>query len=92
MIAKGTDYRQFKSKAQTHLERYVLKQGFPAPRNTVTTHVKKISYFFTCVDIVNQLLNVTRLTRHSVRLMNERQNLRGSQYKLFVGAFSNYDG
>ena len=33
-------------------------QRFPALRKTVTTHVKKISYFSTCVD--NQLL-----TRHS---------------------------
>ena len=29
---------------------------------------------------------------HSVRLMNEQQSLHDSQYKLFVGAFSNCDG
>ena len=34
-------------------------QGFPALRKAVTTHVKNM-YFFTCVDIANQLL-----TRHS---------------------------
>ena len=33
-----------------------------------------------------------RLWRHSVRLINERQSLHDSQYKLFVGAFSNYGG
>ena len=35
-------------------------QRFPALRKAVTTHVKKISYFFMCVDVANQLL-----TRHS---------------------------
>ena len=30
-------------------------QGFPALRKAVTTH-EKISYFFTCVDIANQLM------------------------------------
>ena len=34
-------------------------QVFPALKKAVTTHVIKISYFFTCVDIANQLL-----TRH----------------------------
>ena len=57
-------------------------QGFPALRKAVTTHVKKYriiyTYFF--------------LPRHSVGLMNERQSLHDSQYKLFVGAFSNYGG
>ena len=57
-------------------------QGFSALRKAVTTHVKKISYFFRCVDIANQLLNVTCLWRHSVRFMNERQTLHYSQYKL----------
>ena len=42
------------------------------------------------VDIANQLLTRHRLWRHSVRLINERQSLHDSQYKLFVGAFSNY--
>ena len=51
---------------------------------------EKISYFFTSVDIANQLLTRHRLWRHSVRLINERQSLHDSQYKLFVGAFSNY--
>ena len=36
--------------------------------------------------------DVTRLWHHSVRLMNERQSFHDSQYKLFVGAFSNYGG
>ena len=59
-------------------------QGFPALRKAVTTR-EKISYFFMCVNIANQLL-----THHSVRLMNEKQSLHDSQYKLSVGAFSNY--
>ena len=33
-----------------------LIQGFPALRKVVTTHVKKILYFFTCVDIADKLL------------------------------------
>ena len=37
-----------------------VQQGFSALRKAVTTHVKKKSYFLTCVDIANQLL-----TRHS---------------------------
>ena len=37
-----------------------VKQGFPALRKAVTTH-EKISYFFMCVNIANQLL-----THHSL--------------------------
>ena len=48
---------------------------------------KEIVCFFTCVNIANQLL-----LRHSVRLMNERQSLPDSQYKLFVETFSNNGG
>ena len=57
------------------------------PEKTRNNTSEKISYLFTCVDIANQLL-----TRHTVRLMNERQSLHHSQYKLFVGVFSNYGG
>ena len=42
-----------------HINRGVI-QEFPALRKAITTHVKKKSYFFTYVDIANQLL-----TRHS---------------------------
>ena len=69
-------------------------QGFPALRKAVTTYVKKYRIFFTCVDKVNQLL-----TCHSplaplsqLRLMNELQSSQDSQYKMFVGTFSNYGG
>ena len=48
-----------KNKIFHHINCGVI-QGFPTLRKAVTTHVKKISYFFTCVDIANQLL-----TRHS---------------------------
>ena len=37
-------------------------------------------------------LHVTRLWRHFITLMNKRQSLHDSQYKFFVGAFSNYGG
>ena len=66
-----------------------VRQGFPALRKAIATHMKKILYFFMCVDIANQL-HVTRLWRHSVRLMDEWQSLHDSQYKLFVRVFSNY--
>ena len=65
-------------------------QGFPAPRKAETIHVKKNRIFSCMFDIANQLLTRHRLWRHSVRLINERQSLHDSQYKLFVGAFSNY--
>ena len=72
--------------------------GISGPEKSRNNTREKISYFFTCVDIANQLL-----TRHSplaplgqvivmVRLMNERQSIHDSQYKFFVGAFSNYGG
>ena len=73
-----------------HINRCVI-QGFLAQRKAITTHVKKYHIFFMCVDIANQL-HVTYLWHHSVRLMNERQNLHVSQYKLFVGVFSNFGG
>ena len=65
-------------------------QGFPAPRKAETSTREKKLYFFTYVDIANHLLTRHRLWRHWVRLINERQSLHDSQYKLFVGAFSNY--
>ena len=38
----------FKTGAINHIN-YGVIQGFPALRKAVTTDVKKISYFFTCV-------------------------------------------
>ena len=64
-------------------------QGFPALRKAVTTHVKKYR-IFSRVPI--SCLHVTRLWRHSVRLMNEQQSLNDSQHELFVRAFLNYGG
>ena len=64
-------------------------QEFPALRKAVTTHVKK--YRIQCQWPISYL-HGTRLWRHSVRLMNERQSLYDSQYKLFVGVFSNHGG
>ena len=49
-------------------------QRFPALRKVVTTHVKNIVFFSTRVDIANQMLTRTRLWRHSVSLMSERQS------------------
>ena len=61
--------------------------GITGPEKSGNNTRERISYFFMCVDIANQLL-----TRHSLRLMNERQSIHDSQYKFFVGAFSNYGG
>ena len=35
---------------------YGVIRGFPAPRNAVTTHVKKYHIFSRVLDIANQLL------------------------------------
>ena len=67
-------------------------QGFPALRKAVTTHVKKYRVFSRVLIQTIGCLQVIRLWRHSVRLMNERQSLHDSQNKLFVGVFSNYGG
>ena len=57
---------------------YGIIQGFPALRKSVTTtHVKKCDIFPRVFDIGNQLLS-----RHSLRLMNERQRLHHSQSKV----------
>ena len=64
-------------------------QGFSALSKAVKTHVKK--YRIQCQWPISYL-HGTRLWRHSVRLMNERQGLYDSQYKLFAGAFSNHGG
>ena len=69
-----------------------VQQGFPALRKAVTTHVKKNRIFFRVLILPISCWHVTRLWRHSVRLINERQSLHASQYKLFVEAFSNYGG
>ena len=45
--------------------------GFSGPEKSCNNTREKVSYFFTCVDIANQLL-----TRHSVRLMNEHLKIR----------------
>ena len=54
-------------------------------REKIYTHIYMLIHPISC-------LHVTRLWCHSVRLMNERQSLHDSKYKLFVGAFSNYGG
>ena len=56
---------------------YGIIQGFPALRKSVTTHVKKCDIFPRVFDTGNQLLS-----RHSLRLMNERQSLHHSQSKV----------
>ena len=52
------------------------------PEKSRSNTREKISYFFTCVDIANQLL-----TSHSVRLMNEQKSLHDSQYKVVIRYF-----
>ena len=70
-------------------------RGISGPEKSRNNTREKISSFFTCVGIANQLLTLawlTRLWRHAVKLINDWQRLHHSQYKLFVGAFSNYGG
>ena len=53
-----------------------VKQEFPALRKVVKTQVNKYDNFSRVFDIGNQLLtDVTRLSRYSVTMMNERQSL-----------------
>ena len=52
-----------------------VTQGFSSLRKAVTTHVKKNTVFLqACVMSLISCLHVTRLSRHSVMLMNERQS------------------
>ena len=67
-------------------------QGFPALRKAVTTYVKKYRIFLRVLIKAISYWHVTRLWHHSARLMNEQQSSQDSQYKLFVGTFSNYGG
>ena len=55
------------------------------------TH-EKISFFLSVLILPISCWHVTRLWHYSFRLMNERQSLHDSQYKLYVGASSNYGG
>ena len=48
---------------------------------------EKLPYFSSVFDIANHLLNVTRLSCHSVRLRNERQSLHHSQSNVVCGNF-----
>ena len=60
VLAPITSYvMSIQIKAFHHINCGVL-QGFPAPRKSRNNTCEKISYFFTSVDIANQLL-----TRHS---------------------------
>ena len=61
---------------------YGVIQGFPALRKVVTTHVKNTTFFHVCLISPISCWHVTRLSRHSVRLMNERQSLHHSQSKV----------
>ena len=60
---------------------YSVKQGFPVLKKAVTTHVKN-TLFFHAFDITNLLQTRSCLSRHSVRLMNERQSLHHSRSKV----------
>ena len=64
-------------------------QGFAALRKAVNTHVKKYRILS---RVLIQQISRTCHWRHSIRLMNERQSLLDSQYKFFVGTFSNHAG
>ena len=56
-------------------------QGFPALRKAVTTHVR-YDIFHMCMTSPISYSHVTRLSHHSVRLMNERQTLHYFQSKV----------
>ena len=59
---------------------YVVLQGLLALRKAVTTHEKKYDIFSLCLISLISSWHVTRLSRHSVRLMNERQSLHHFQF------------
>ena len=61
--------------------------GISGPEKSRNNTREKTSYFFTCVDIANQLLIRYSLWRHSVRLMNERQSPHDSQHKVVCRNF-----
>ena len=73
----------FESKEETnnkiiHHLNCSITQGFSALRKAVTTHVKKnYDNFFTFTPI--SCWHVTRISRHSVRLINEWQSLHSSR-------------
>ena len=57
--------------------------GICRSSNSWTTRVKKIRYFFIlCLKSPKSCWHVTRLSRHSVRLMNERRSLHHTQFKV----------
>ena len=66
---------------------YGVIQGFPALRKAVTTHVKEYDIFHVCWISPISCWHVTRLSRHSVRLMNERRSLHHSQSKIVCRIF-----
>ena len=53
----------------------------------VTAHVKNIVIFHVCLISPVSCWHVTRLSRHLVRLINERQSLHHSQSKVFCRNF-----
>ena len=66
---------------------YGVIQGFPALRKAITTHVKEYDIFHVCWISPISCWHVTRLSRHSVRLMNERRSLHHSQSKIVCRIF-----
>ena len=53
----------------------------------LTTHVKKYRIFSRVFDIANQLLTRHLLSRHSVRLRDERRSFHYSQSKIVCRKF-----
>ena len=68
-------------KSSYHINCGVI-QEFPALRKAVTTHVKKCRMFSRVLIYPISCLHVTRLWRHSVRLMKEQQSLHDSQLQV----------
>ena len=56
-------------------------------RKAVTAHVKNVVIFHVCLISPISCWHVTRLSRHLVRLINERKSLHHSQSKVFCQNF-----
>ena len=56
-------------------------------RKAVTAHVKNVVVFHVCLISPISCWHVTRLSRHLVRLINERKSLHHSQSKVFCRNF-----
>ena len=64
--------------------------GISGPEKSRNNTREKISYFFTFVDIANQLMTRHSLLAHLGQV--DEKTEKPSRFKLFIGAFSNCGG